>query len=440
MTKGIVICDWRALALEPNDTIRLGHRRSGWGEKQSFGLSVPDSRQHLVVIGKTGAGKTTLLFNLLVQHIEAGRGVMLIDPHGDFSERLLDYIPPWRFDHVTYFNPSDVEHPIGLNPLADIDLLKRHLVVAGVVSCFKSLWPDAWGPRLEYLLTNAVASLSYCQNVTLLGIPRLFTEARYRRWVIRQVKDPLLRHFWIEEFERYDDRFLREAIAPVQNKVNQFVMTPLLRNILGQVKNKVSPRFIMDNGRIFIANLSRGKLGETPANLLGSLLVTQFQLAAMGRADVPEDKRRDFTLVVDEFHAFTTDSFTTILSEARKYRLCLVLAHQFTEQLSPELRAAIFGNVGTIIVFRVGSRDAEILEREFMGEFSAAQLVDLPRYHAGVRLLEDGENRAPFMAEMLPPLGHCYGRKEKLIRHSRERFAAPRAVVEDKIQRWLGQV
>ena len=411
--------------------------RHGWGDPLRFGISQIDQRQHIYIIGKTGSGKTTLLRNLIVQHIALGHGVGLIDPHGDLAEELLHHIPLHRADHLAYFNPGDLEYPIGLNLLANVAPDDRHLVASGIVGAFIGIWRDSWGPRLEYLLHNAVSALLDCQNVTLLGVNRLLIDARYRAQVIRQIKDPFIRSFWAQEYAGYDPRFQREAIAPIQNKLGQFLLNPVIRNILGQVKTKVSIPFVMDNERLFIANLSKGRLGHDKANLLGSLLTTQFQLAAMARTNQPEHERKDFYLFIDEFQNFSTDAFASILAEARKYRLCLTLSHQYVDQLSLPVRQAVFGNVGTLIAFRIGYADAEIVEKEFGKTFPGSVLADLDRYEAVVKLLENGTNLEPFRARMLAPLENRVGRKEKLIARSRERFAAPRAVVEDKIGRWM---
>jgi hypothetical protein len=395
-------------------TIIIGERE-GWGDPRPFGISASDQRQHLYIIGKTGSGKTTLLRNLIIQHIALGHGVGLIDPHGDLAEEMLHHIPPWRADHLVYFNPGDLEFPIGLNVLANVAPDNRHLVASGIVGAFKGIWRDSWGPRLEYILYNAVSALLDCRNATLLGVNRMLTDSKYRAKVVRQVNDPFIRAFWAEEYEGYDERFQREAIAPIQNKIGQFLLNPVVRNILGQVKTKVSVPFIMDNERLFIANLSKGSLGHEKANLLGSLIVTQFQLGAMARSNRPENERRDFYLFIDEFQNFSTDAFASILAEARKYRLCLILSHQYIDQLPLPIRQAVFGNVGTLIAFRVGYTDAELMENEFGKSFPASALGDLNRYQAIVKLLEDGANREPFRATMLRPLENRIGRKHKLI-------------------------
>jgi energy-coupling factor transporter ATP-binding protein EcfA2 len=417
-------------------TITIGER-DGWGEPRRFGISAIDQRQHIYVIGKTGSGKTTLLRNLILQHIALGHGVGLIDPHGDLAEELLNHIPPHRADYLVYFNPGDIEFPIGLNLLANVAPDDRHLVASGIVGAFKGIWRDSWGPRLEYILYNAVSALLDCRNATLLGVNRMLTDDKFRAKVVRQITDPFIRAFWAEEYAGYDDRFKREAIAPIQNKLGQFLMNPVVRNILGQVKANVNIPFVMNNGRLFIANLSKGRLGHDKANLLGSLLVTQFQLGAMARANRPEDERRDFYLFIDEFQNFSTDAFASILAEARKYRLCLTLSHQYIDQLPLPIRQAVFGNVGTLIAFRIGNTDAEVMEKEFGNSIPASSLADLGRCEAVVKLLENGTNLEPFRAKMLPPLENRIGRKDKLIARSRERFATSRAKIDDKLKRWI---
>jgi len=416
--------------------ITIGERH-GWGDPQPFGIATIDERQHIYIIGKTGSGKTTLLRNMILQHIALGHGVGVIDPHGDLAEELLNHIPPTRADHLVYFNPGDLEFPIGLNVIGNVAPDARHLAASGIVSSFKAIWRDSWGPRLEYILYNAVSALLECRNQTLLGVNRLLIDDDYRAKVIRQVKDPFIRAFWAEEYENYDDRFKREAIAPIQNKLGQFLLNPVIRNILGQIKKKVDIPFVMDNGRLFIANLSKGQLGHDKANLLGSLLVTQFQLGAMARSNRPESERRDFYLFIDEFQNFSTDAFASILAEARKYRLCLTLSHQYIDQLPLPIRQAVFGNVGTMVAFRIGYTDAEVMAKEFGNTIPAIALADLERYEAVVKLLVDSSNLEPFRAKMLPPFENRIGRKDRLIALSRERFAMPRSLIENKLKRWM---
>jgi energy-coupling factor transporter ATP-binding protein EcfA2 len=418
-------------------TTYVGYRDRWGADPVLFGISAPDQRQHIYVIGKTGSGKTTLLRNLILQHLAAGDGVGLIDPHGDLSEDLLNHFPSSRADDLVYFNPTDVDHPIGFNPLADVPKDDRHLVASGIVGALKGIWRDSWGPRLEYLLYNAVAALLDCPNTSLLGVNRMFVDARYREWVLSHTIDPFVRIFWKEEYEKYDPRFQREAIAPIQNKLGQFLTSSVIRNILGQVRCRFSIPFMMNDQRVFIANLAKGKLSADKANLLGSLLATQFQLAAMSRSDQPEAERRDFFLFIDEFQNFTTDAFASILSEARKYRLCLTLSHQYVEQVPVAIQQAVFGNVATLIAFRVGHADADVLAKEFGQEFIAEQFVDLNQYEVFVRSMQSGKTAAPFRGKTLPPIENLVGRKNKLIARSRERFGATRPSVEAKLNRWI---
>jgi hypothetical protein len=413
--------------------------REEWGEKHPFVLRPNDRRQHLYTIGKSGTGKTTFLRNLIIQDICAGHGVAVIDPHGDLATDLLDYIPRHRIEDVVYFSPADMEHPVGFNLLGSTPLDSRHLVASGIVGVFKNTWRDSWGPRTEYILYATVAALLDCDNVSLLGIQRMLSDGRYRRWVVRQVKDPMVRSFWVNEFENSNQSFRQEMVAPIQNKVGQMLMSPHLRNILGQIRSRIDARFMMDRGRIFIADLSKGKLGADKANLLGGLLVTQFQLAAMSRANVPESERRDFYLYVDEFHSFASDSFISILSEARKYHLCLTLSHQYTDQVRPEIRDAVFGNVGSLVAFRVGQNDAELLEREFGGEYPASRFVDLRNFEICAKLLQDGQHGNQFIARTLPEWGDFQGFSETIVRRSREKYGLARNVIEDRIMRWLGK-
>jgi len=419
------------------DIVYIG-KKYAWGGEQPFGLNCADRRHHAYIIGKTGSGKTTLLRNLIVQDIEAGRGVGVIDPHGDLAEELLDCIPPWRTDDVVYFNPADLEYPIGFNVLEGVPPDRRHLVASGVVSAFKHIWADSWGPRLEYIFYNALAALLDAGDSTLLGVVRLLADEGYRARVVRRITDPLVRAFWLDEFEQYDERFRREAIAPIQNKVGQFLANAPLRNMLGQVRSAIDLRFMMDRQRIFIANLSKGRLGEDKSNLLGALLVAGFQLAAMGRADVPEEERADFFLFIDEFQNFSTSSFASILAEARKYRLNLTLSHQYLKQLRDEVKEAVLGNVGTMVAFCVGHGDAAVLEQEFGQTYAAHHFSDLRRREVCVRLLVDGETREPFTGKTFPPLSQPYGRRANIIRRSREKYGTRRQVIEDKVRRWMG--
>jgi len=421
--------------MEHEDHVILGMRET-WGQDAPVTLSSADRRQHVYVIGKSGTGKTTLLRNLILQDIDAGRGVGVIDPHGDLAADLLDHIPRRHAERVTYFDPSDVEHAIGFNLFARVPPDRRHLVASGVVAAFKGIFPDFFGPRMEYIFHAAVAALLDCEHVSFLGLQRMLSDERYRAWVVKQVKDPVVRHFWEYEFESHDRKTKAEMVSPILNKIGPMLMAPPIRNILGQVRNRIDARFMMDDGRIFIANLAKGKLGADKANLLGSFLVTQFQLAAMSRADVPEDSRRDFFLYVDEFSSFVSDAFAAILSEARKYRLCLTLSHQYLRQLKPGILDAVVGNVGSLVAFRVGHEDAEALEMAFGKAYPASAFTSLNNREVYAKVLSNGCDLQPFHARMLPPSGIRHGRRDKIIKRSRERYSRQRESIERKIALW----
>lgn len=414
-----------------NETAYIG-KRSEWGGDIPVGLTIPERRQHTYVIGQTGTGKSTLLRNLILQDIEAGRGVGLIDPHGDLAKDILDHIPTWRTDDVVYFDPTSPS-PLAINLFRATSDNNWHLVAAGIVSAFKKIWADSWGPRLEYILFATLGALIQCDNSSLLGISRMLNDARYRAWVVRQIEDPMVRSFWVNEFESYDRKFLQEIISPIQNKAGQLFLSPPIRHVLGQVKTKVNFRFMMDRKRIFIANLGKGYLGEAHSSLLGSLLVTGFEVAALSRADSPPDKREDFFLYVDEFQNCATDSFASILSEARKYRLCLTLAHQYIGQLDETITKAVFGNVGSLISFRVGEADASVLERQFGGGYTASQFSGLDNYELCARFL----NGQPFRCKSLPPLDTSRKRRDIVMRRSRQKYGTKKRIVEDRIDRWL---
>ncbi|MFH1187663.1 MAG: type IV secretion system DNA-binding domain-containing protein [bacterium] len=401
-----------------------------------FGIKRDDRRRHMYLIGKTGMGKSNALENMVISDIKAGNGVCLIDPHGDTAEKILRHIPNRRINDVVYFNPADMDYPIAFNILESVDSSKKHLVASGLIGVFKKIWADSWGPRLEYVLRNAILALLDYNGSTLLGITRLMVDKDYRKEVVEKIQDPVVKSFWVNEYSKYPDKFQVEAISPIQNKVGQFLSNALIRNVVGQVKSTINMREIMDNKKIFIANLSKGRIGEDTSALLGAMFITKLYLAAMSRIDVVEEERQDFYLYVDEFQNFATESFANILSEARKYRLNLIIAHQYIEQLDEKVAAAVFGNVGTIICFRVGAADAEELEKEFMPNFTKEDLVNLSKYNIYLRLMIDGVASDPFSATTLPPDNVPTNNHEKIIKVSREQYANPRAVVEEKISRW----
>lgn len=411
-----------------------------------FGIKTSDRQRHMYVIGKTGMGKTTLLENIVMQDIANGHGVAYIDPHGDTAEKLIKAIPPHRINDVVYFNPADTEFPIAFNILESVSEDKKHLVASGMMGVFKKIWPDVWSARMEYILNNALLALLDYPGSTMMGVNRMMSDKKYRQRVYEKIKDPVVKGFWLEEFETWEDRFRKEAVAAIQNKVGQFLSSFLIRNIVGQTKSTINMRDIMDNNKILIVNLSKGRIGEDAMRLLGGMIVTKIQLAAMERVDMPEEERKNFYLTVDEFQNFVTESFANILSEARKYRLNLLVAHQYISQLvtdsSSVVKDAIFGNVGTIISFRVGAEDAEFLEKEFEPVFMTNDIVNLPKFSIYLKLMIDGIAGNAFSATALPPIDikGTTENEEKVIRISRERYAKDRKEIEEKIARWTGML
>ncbi len=407
-------------------------------QMRKFGIKTDDRRRHMYVIGKTGMGKTTVMENMVLNDIYAGHGVGLVDPHGDFAEKIINYIPPRRINDVVYFNPADIDFPVGFNIFETVRPEHKHLVASGLMGVFKKIWVDMWSSRMEYILNNTILALLEYPGTTLLGINRMLADDEYRNRIVANLKDPVVKAFWQSEFAGYNDRYKQEAVAPIQNKIGQFLSASIIRNIVAQVKSKIDIRDIMDSKKIFIMNLSKGRIGEDNSRLLGGMLITKIQLSAMERVDLKESDRKDFFLYVDEFQNFATESFSNILSEARKYRLDLTMAHQYMDQLDEHVRAAVIGNVGSIVTYRVGSTDAEILGKEFAPIFTEEDLINLPKYNVYLKLMIDGVASRPFSAVTLPPIGRPTESLEKVVRVSRERYAAPRDQIEDKIMRWSG--
>ncbi len=409
-------------------------------KKIKFGIKAKDRLKHVYVIGKTGMGKSTLLENMAIQDIQNGNGIAFIDPHGGTAEKLLEYVPEHRVKDVLYFAPFDMEHPISFNVMEDIGPDKRHLVVNGLMSTFEKIWVDAWSARMAYILNNTLLALLEYPGSTLLGVNRMLSDKEYRRKVVENIKDTSVRAFWVEEFGKWTEKFIAEAIPAIQNKVGQFTSNPLVRNLLGQPKSSFDIRKMMDESKILIVNLSKGRVGEGNANLIGSMLITKIYLAAMSRADKSESdlvKLPNFYLYVDEFQSFANKSFADILSEARKYKLNLTIAHQYIEQMEEEVRDAVFGNVGTMITFRVGAFDSEVLEKEFAPTFEAADLVNLGFAQIYLKLMIDGVSSQPFSATTMGPIAKPeVNLKEQVIKSSREQFASPRAEVEKVILEW----
>ncbi len=407
-----------------------------------FGIRRDDRRRHVYIIGKTGMGKTTLIENMVIQDIQNGHGVAFVDPHGDSVEKVLKFIPSNRVNDVVYFNPADIDYPIAFNPLEAVDPKYKHLVASGLMGVFTKIWAGVWSARMEYILNNTILALLDSPGNTLLGIARMLVNKTYRKKIVDNIKDPVVRSFWVDESANYNDKFRNEAIAPIQNKVGQFLSSAIIRNIVGQTKSSIDLRDIMDNKRIFLINLSKGRIGEDNSALLGAMIITKLQLAAMSRVDIPEEERQDFYLYVDEFQNFATNSFANILSEARKYRLNLIMAHQYIGQLVTDrnttVRDAIFGNIGTMLCFRVGADDAEFLEKEFEPTYLLTDLVNLAKYNIYLKLMINGVSSNPFSATTLPPISAPTGNEEKVIGVSRERYATARGVIEEKINKWMG--
>ena len=413
-------------------------------KEQVFGIKRVDRRQHMYVIGKTGAGKTAFLKNMALQDINNGEGLAIIDPHGEFVEEVLENIPPHRMNDVVYFNPADMEFPISFNIMDVQDPKYKHLIASGLIGIFTKIWANVWSARMEYILANCILALLDTPGTTLLGIPRMLVDRDYRQKIINNLKDPVVKSFWINEYEEWEPRYRNEAIAPVQNKVGQFLNVSFVRNIVGQANSTINVEDIMNNQKILLVNVSKGRIGEDNSAILGAMLITKIQLCAMERVRIPEDERKDFYLYVDEFQNFATDSFVNILSEARKYRLDLTIAHQYIGQLTTDtstaVRDAVFGNVGTMITFRVGAADAEFLEQEYTPEFLQNDLIRLPNYNIYLKLMIDGIASRPFSAKTIAPAPTIKDdkRRQEIIKISRSKYAHTVIEVEDEINNWAG--
>ena len=415
-------------------------------ERKKFGIKIDDRRRHVYMIGQTGTGKTTLQMNMIISDIMAGNGVGFVDPHGEMAEKLLHYIPKERIKNVIYFNPADMEFPIAFNAIENVDAKVRHLIASGLMGVFKKIWPDVWSARMEYILNNTILALLEVPGSTLLGVNRMFSDKVFRKNIVNQITDPVIKAFWTQEYASYQQKYEQEATAAIQNKIGQFISATVIRNIIGQPTSSFDFRRAMDEGKIIIMNLSKGRLGEDNTKLLGGMLITKIQLAAMSRVDIPEEERKDFYLYVDEFQTFVTDSFADILSEARKFRLDLIIANQYIGQLihdqNMKVKDAIFGNVGTFIAFRTGGEDVEFLEeKQFGPNIVAADLLNLPNYNIYLRLLIDGVPSRPFSAMTLPP----YPKPEvsyagEIIEYSRKAYGTPKEAVEKTIAEATGVI
>ncbi|HWO06988.1 MAG TPA: type IV secretion system DNA-binding domain-containing protein [Candidatus Paceibacterota bacterium] len=404
------------------------------GKREMFGIRAADRGKHMYIIGKTGMGKSTMMENMAIQDIQNGEGMMFIDPHGSSAEKLLDFIPHERIKDVLYFAPFDTEFPIGFNVMEDVGYDKRHLVVSGLMGAFKRIWVDAWSARMEYILQNTLLALLEYPDSTLLDVNRMLSNKAFRAAVVEKITDPVVKTFWAEEFATYTDRYTQEATPAIQNKVGQFVSNPLVRNIIGQPRSTFNLREMMDKKKIFIVNLSKGRMGESNAALLGSMLTVKIYLAAMSRADEPASRLATLPrcyFYVDEFQSMMNEAFADILSESRKYKLALTLANQYIEQMEENVRDAVFGNVGSLVTFRVGPFDAEVLETVYQPTFTSEDLVNLGIGQIYLTLMIDGVGSPPFSAETIPPIDAPHiSYRDDVVRWTRDTFGRKRADVE----------
>ncbi|CAN5173188.1 hypothetical protein BH11PAT4_BH11PAT4_2740 [soil metagenome] len=422
---------------DPSDLTIIGNTDFR-NKAETFGIKLDDRKRHIYIIGKSGVGKSTLLENMVIDDIKLGRGVVIVDPHGEFADKVVDSIPANRIEDAIVIDPADTDWPISFNPLEQVGEAFRGLVASGFVGVLKKIFGDSWGPRLEYILRNTTLALLESPNSTMMGIPRMLTDRPYRESVVANVTDPVVRAFWQYEWNGMEPKQQSEAIGPILNKVGQFLSSSMIRNLTCQPASTVNFRKAMDEKKILVVNLSKGKIGEDAMALLGSMIVTRVQLAAMSRADVPPDQRPDCFLYVDEFQNFATDSFATILSEARKYNLGLTIAHQYIAQLSDTVRDAVIGNVGSMILFRLGTPDAEALQREFAPTFEVSDMISLEKGHVYTRLLVDGFSAQPFSARTLMPQTIEGSLRDQVIAFSRAKYAKPRAEVEALIDEVSG--
>ncbi len=408
-----------------------------------FGIKARDRTRHMYVIGKSGVGKSTLLENMALQDIQRGEGVAVLDPHGSFADKMLDYVPMERIKDVVYFAPFDTEYPISFNVLEDVGHDKRHLVVSGLISAFKKIWVDAWSARMEYILTNTLLALLEYPGATLLGVNRMLSDKAFRTKVVENVTDPSVKAFWVEEFAKYTERMAAEAVPAIQNKIGQFTANPLVRNIIGQPKSSFDIRKLMDEQKILIINLSKGRIGDTNTNLMGSMIITKIYLAAMSRAELSNERvgaLPNFYFYVDEFQSFANETFADILAEARKYKLALIIAHQYVAQMEEKVRDAVFGNVGTTVSFRVGPLDAELLEKVFAPQFTQNDLINLGMAEIYLSLMINDIGSQPFSAKTLPPIPRpAITFRNDVIEQSRASFAQPKEQVETDTRDWFTQ-
>ncbi len=407
------------------------------GSKTKFGIKRKDRRRHMYLIGKTGSGKSKLMELLLVSNIQDGDGCCLLDPHGDLAKDILQYVPKERIADVVYIDPTDRDFPIAFNPLEYTnDYEHRQQISSFFISIFKKLFASDWNERMEHVLRHIILALLETKDSNVLGITRILTDTTYRQRVVKDLQDPVIKSFWANEFSSWNEKYGSEAVVPLLNKVGQFTANPVIRNMVGQNRNALDFEAFMNAGKIVILNISKGKIGEENSALLGSMIITKIQQAALSRASIAEEQRKDFFFYIDEFQNFATEAFDSILSEARKYRLNMTLAHQYMDQLPEEVRSTVFGNVGSIVTFSVGGTDAAFLEREFAPTFTAQDIIGLEAREMYVKMLVDGTAAKPFSGRTLDVPAPEANLTPEIIDHTRKTYAQNRLVVEQEIAKW----
>lgn len=401
-----------------------------------FGIKNEDRRKHIYILGKTGTGKTTLLLNMMIQDLKWGNGFIFFDPHGDAVKALLDYIPENRINDIIYLNPSDIYHPFGFNPLENLTEENKEIIVNNLITILKKIWKDIWNDKLEYFLTNLILSLSEYPGATLLDVSKILEDKNFREKVLVNIKNKALKSFFAKEVDRYFQEFSEEVIFPLQNKMKQIMANRLLRNIIGQSKSSFNLREIIEEGKVLLANLSLGELGEENVKFLGSILIQKIHSLILERAKLSEEERKDFYFYLDEFQVFADEIFINLLSEARKFHLGLIISHQYLDQIDQEIVRAILGNIGTLIVFRIGSNDVQTFYEEFDRKIKPEDFLNLPSYKAYIRLLVDGKPLAPFLFETFPlPSSSPINYKEKIISLNHSFYTRKREFVEDIIDK-----
>jgi hypothetical protein len=400
-----------------------------------FGIKRVDRRRHMYIVGKSGVGKSKLLELMLRQDIAYGHGLCLMDPHGDVIDAMLEFIPENRIDDVVIIDPADMQYPVSFNPLSNVDPGFKHQLAQGLIEVMEKQFGANWTPRLEHVFRFTTLALLDYPHATMRGMISMLTDRNYRQKVIEYIEDDMVKRFWAIEFADWSEKFDTDAIIPLVNKLGQFLSDPLLRNIFGQKENKVNLEKLMNEKKLVFINLSKGRLGEENSSFLGSMFITKLKQAGMSRASLPEKERHDFYLYVDEFHNLVTETFENILSEARKYGLCLTVAHQYAGQLIPRVQAAVLGNTGTIVIFRIGGEDAVKLQPEMAPIFEVKDMINLSMREFYIKMTIDGDTYDPFSAETLkimPPPHPSY--RDRIVEASRKKYTIPADAAKKLIQ------